>query len=244
MNRSFYKNFAVIVGLDIFLVAFAWYVAHILRFNFNIPPESFSTLKRLLPVVIALKILGFFFWDLYRGMWRYTSLRDLANIIRASTVGSLAIILLILFFHGFSGYSRSIFIIDWILTTILIAGSRVGIRIFFMVNSREEGRGAYWKRLLPLSAVKKGSRKRLLIIGAGDCGEKIYREIRDNAHLKYDIVGFLDDDPVKANLTVHGVPVLGSIEEIKRVVDRVVADELLIAIPSATSSQSLASSPP
>ena len=77
----------------------------------------------------------------------------------------------------------------------------------------------------------------MLIIGAGDCGEKIFREIRDNAHLQYKVVGFLDDDPEKIGKKIHGVPVLSSISDIQIAAAKVKADEALIAVPSASAKQ-------
>jgi len=84
---------------------------------------------------------------------------------------------------------------------------------------------------------KQAGNKRLIIIGAGNCGEKIYREIRDNAQLKYNVVGFLDDDSAKVGKKIHGIPVLSSIGDVKNVIKKVEADEALIAIPSVNSSQ-------
>jgi FlaA1/EpsC-like NDP-sugar epimerase len=84
---------------------------------------------------------------------------------------------------------------------------------------------------------KAAESKNLLIIGAGDCGEKIFREIRDNARLLYNVVGFLDDDPSKLGMKIHGIPVVGCIAEIQRAAKTLGADEALIAIPSATSEQ-------
>ena len=235
MKRFFYRNFLLVLAIDILLVAFSWYFAHLLRFNFDIPEDHFHTLKRILPLIIGIKILAFFLFDLYQGMWRYTSLNELANIIKASSFGSILIILMVLFAHGFSGVSRSVFIIDWILTLPLISGSRLGIRIYFWLGTHDETTSLNWRRFFPFFDRKGRSTKRLLIIGAGDCGEKIYREIRDNPRLGYQVVGFIDDDPRKPDLKIHGISVLGNTDEVQSIAARVKADEVLIAIPSVTS---------
>ena len=235
IKRFLNKNFILVLAIDILLVAFAWYFAYLLRFNFDIPPDHFHTLKRILPLIIGIKILAFFLFDLYQGMWRYTSLTELANIIKASSFGSILIILMVLFAHGFSGVSRSVFIIDWILTLPLISGSRLGIRIYFWLGTHDETTRLNWRRFFPFFDRKSRSTKRLLIIGAGDCGEKIYREIRDNPRLGYQMVGFIDDDPRKADLKIHGISVLGNTDEVQSIAARVKADEVLIAIPSVTS---------
>ncbi|MCK4390921.1 MAG: polysaccharide biosynthesis protein [Desulfobacterales bacterium] len=236
-TRLLHRNFLSIMGMDALLVMAAWYGAHMLRFNFEIPQASMALLTRALPFIVVIKIVTFYFFDLYQGMWRYTSITDLFNIIKASAVSSFLIIVVVLFSHGFAGFARSVFIIDAGLTIVLISSSRLGIRLYFWL-----GWGDRSLRISPIRFFARSPRspkdvKRLLIIGAGDGGEKIYREIRDNAHLQYKIVGFIDDDRTKTRMKIHGVPVLGATSEMKAIAARVKADESLIAIPSATSQQ-------
>jgi FlaA1/EpsC-like NDP-sugar epimerase len=234
MKRFFHRNFAFVVTTDILLAAFAWYFSHLLRFNFVIPSDQFQTLVRLLPLIVGIKILSFILFDLYYGMWRYTSLADLSNIIKACSVGSAITILMVLFAHGFSGVSRAVFIIDWVLTLLLISGSRVGIRLYFWLCAGDVTTRLNWKTFVPFTSREDRSSKRLLIIGAGDCGEKIYREIHDNPRLGYQVVGFIDDDPKKAEFKIHGIPVLGNTTDLQAIATRVKAEEILIAIPSVT----------
>jgi FlaA1/EpsC-like NDP-sugar epimerase len=129
-------------------------------------------------------------------MWRYTSIADLINIIKASTIASLIIISFILFSTRFEGFSRSVFVIDWCFTILFISAFRLSVRLYF----ERFGADRLWKVIKEVFSrpfIKKVSNsKRLLIIGAGDCAEKIFRELRDNARLKYNVVGFLDDNPV------------------------------------------------
>jgi FlaA1/EpsC-like NDP-sugar epimerase len=235
MKRFFHRNFVFVVTTDILLAAFAWYFSHLLRFNFVIPSDQFQTFIRLLPFIVGIKILSFILFDLYYGMWRYTSLTDLSNIIKACSIGSMVTILMVLFAHGFSGVSRAVFIIDWVLTLLFISGSRVGIRLYFWLCGGDESTSLNWKRFIPLYERKTRTVRRLLIVGAGDYGEKIYREIHDNPRLGYDVVGFLDDDPEKAELKIHGIPVLGNTTDLQTIATRVKADEILIAISSFTS---------
>ncbi|MBL7196349.1 MAG: polysaccharide biosynthesis protein, partial [Desulfobacterales bacterium] len=179
----------------------------------------------------------FYLFDLYRGMWRYTSIADLINIIKASTIASLLIISIILFKTRFEGFARSVFVIDWCFTILFISAFRLSVRLYFEYFGNDE----FWKvvkQILSSPFIKKVSgRKRLLIIGAGDCAEKIFRELRDNARLKYNVVGFLDDNPVKIGKKIHDIPVLGRIKDIKVVTKRARVDEMLIAISSAGSKQ-------
>jgi len=197
-----------------------------------------ALLYQMLPIVLIIKIISFYFFDLYRGMWRYTSLADLLNIIKASCVSTLVIVCLILFSHTrFIGFPRSVFIIDWCFTVLLISGCRLCIRIYFEHISGDKNVSMFTRKAPNFFFKDMADINRLLIIGAGDCGENIYREIHANARLKYYVIGFLDDDINKIGKKIHGIPILSTIEEIESVVKKVRADEALIAIPSANSSQ-------
>jgi len=187
--------------------------------------------------MLVIKLLIFYFFDLYRGMWRYTSISDLFNIIKAASISSFLIVSIIVFWTRFVGYPRSVFIIDWCLTVLLVAGFRLGIRLYFEVVSEQKPWDIVSRTLFGSLRKERHDRKNLLIIGAGDCGEKIYREIRDNARLRYNVVGFLDDDKDKRGMKIHAIPVVGQIEDIKDITKKLRADEALIAIPSASSKQ-------
>ena len=236
--KSFYKNFFIVLAVDLFILAASFYGAHLVRFDFDIPTiHSYLSIKWVLPFVVILKMTVFYFFDLYRGMWRYTSLADLFNIIKASTLSTLVIISLILFKTRFQGFSRSVFVIDWCLTILFISAFRLSVRIYFEHFSKEESWKSVFSTVLGLLPKIQPNRKNLLIIGAGDCGEKIYREIRNNARLRYNVVGFLDDDSTKVGKKIHGIPVLSCIGDINEVAKKIRADEALIAIPSASSNQ-------
>jgi len=235
--RLFYKNFFIVLAIDLLLLAASFYGAHLVRFDFEIPPNTCLSIKWVLPLLVTLKIFIFYFFDLYRGMWRYTSLADLFNIIKASTLSTLVIISIVLFKTRFQGFSRSVFVIDWCLTILFISAFRLSVRICFEHLSEEQPWKAVSSSFLGLLPKKLSGRKNLLIIGAGDCGEKIYREIRNNARLLYNVVGFLDDDSIKVGKKIHGIPVLSDISDISEVVKKIKADEALIAIPSADSNQ-------
>jgi FlaA1/EpsC-like NDP-sugar epimerase len=237
MKRYFYKNFLLICAADALLVAFSWYFANLLRFNFEIPPDSLAPIAHLIPIILGTKMVVFFMFDLYKGMWRYTSIDDLLNIIKASGISTLLVVTVVAFTHGLGGFARAAFVIDWVLTVFMIGGYRLGIRLYFWLGPKDRLSSI---RLLSPFKLKKGERsdsRKLLILGAGDCGEKIYREIQNNARLRYEVVGFLDDDFTKVGKLLHGVPILGTTSELKSVSERIGAEETLIAIPSATSAQ-------
>ena len=236
-TRFLHRNLLVILGIDALLLAAVWYGAHLLRFNFDIPASNLSVMKKAFPLLIGVKIVTFYFFDLYRGMWRYTSITDLLNIIKAASVGSLLSIALISFGTRLAGFARSVFIIDWCLTILLISGFRLSVRLYFELISEDKPWRIVAGTLFWPLRQKHPDCKNLLIIGAGDCGEKIFREIRDNARLGYNVVGFLDDHPSKVGMKIHGVPVIGAIRDIEAAAKSVGADEALIAIPSANSQQ-------
>ncbi len=236
--RFLYKNFIVVLLADILLLSGSLFLAYLIRFDFHLPRSESMLLYQILPFVLIVKIGCFYFFDLYRGMWRYTSIADLLNIIKASFISSLVIICLILFSHTrFIGFSRSVFIIDWCFTVLLISGYRLCIRLYFEKISNDNTSSIPTRQVLTMFFKKMAETKRLLIIGAGDGGEKIYREIHNNDRLMYTVIGFLDDDLTKVGRKIHGVPVLGKIKDIKRIAKKANVDEALIAIPSATSEQ-------
>ncbi len=220
------RNFYFMILADSLLVAASYLSAYGLRFEGAIPPEEWDNIKSTLPWIIPVKIGVFFFFNLYRGMWRYTSLLDLVNVIKAST-GSTALIMLgILLSTHFIGFARSVFIIDWGVTVLFIGGARMIVRIVMT-----EQIDTLLRFRLPS---KDPTSKKLLIIGAGSGGEKVLREIRDNPGVDLEPVGFLDDAREKHGKMIHGIPVLGMIEDATTL--RVDFDEILIAIPSAKGS--------
>jgi len=235
--KLLYKNFFVILGMDILILASSLYIAHLVRFDFDIPQQFLMSFFWILPFVLVIKIASFFYFDLYRGMWRYTSVADLVNIIKASTISTLFIFCFILLRYGFIGFPRSVFLIDWCFTILFIAGFRLTVRIFFEISAKSLSWIDILQSFVGIAKKKIPGTKNLLIIGAGDCGEKIFREIRDNARLQYNVVGFLDDNPAKVGMKIHGVSVIDDAGGIKSIAQKVKADEALIAIPSANSQQ-------
>ncbi|MDY0223571.1 MAG: nucleoside-diphosphate sugar epimerase/dehydratase [Desulfobacterium sp.] len=231
-----YKNFLLILLLDVTLLIGAWYTAYLLRFNFDIPENSVGMTIRLIALVVAVKLLVFYFFRLYQGMWRYTSLIDLFNIVKASVLSTLIILSLFIFSRNLVGFSRSIFVIDCVLTIMFISGIRVALRVYFESASGAKGNPLFPGRLFAGNRKKKDVIN-LLIIGAGDGGEKIHREIRDNARLKYRVVAYLDDDYSKQGKMIHGVPVKGSVNDLNSVARKMDIHEILIAAPSSSSEQ-------
>ena len=220
-------NLYAMLLVDSLLVVICFYLAYLFRFEFEISPNELAAFARTLPYVVIVKISVFALFHLYRGMWRYTSLNDLVSVIKAVFTSSLLIVLWVIMVHRFEGYPRSVFIIDGLLTFVAIGGIRMVIRLYF---TRENGS----KTLSPLrSQSQEDDRKRVLIIGGGDAGEKAVREIRDSPRLGYKAVAFIDDDPSKIGRSIHNVPVVDNIKGIGKTVRNLNVDEVLIAIPSA-----------
>jgi FlaA1/EpsC-like NDP-sugar epimerase len=228
------KNFYLMLLLDAFLVVASYLLAYLLRFEGQIPIKEWKSLTDTLPYIVPFKLSVFMFFGLYKGMWRYTSLVDLFNILKGTIISSGIVMIAILFIYRFEGFPRSVFVLDWILTSIFIAGVRITIRLLLSEREREL-KFLFQNPFSKRKAIRP--QKRLLIIGAGDAGEKMLREIRDNPRLNYEVVGFLDDDPKKRGMRIHGVTVLGSVSRIHDMAYRDEMDEILIATPSASAKQ-------
>jgi FlaA1/EpsC-like NDP-sugar epimerase len=213
---------------DGLIFALSIVVSYLLRFEFSLSPFYIQQIKTVLLWIIPLKVIVFVFSGVYRGMWRYTSIRDFWLLARACLLSTLLILAIILYISGFKGYSRSIFFMDGVFTFLLVGGKLMAIRSYYSGFANPRIR----EELFPKVAYKN-----VLIIGAGDAGEKILREIFENNQLHYRVIGFIDDDPQKKGRSIHGVPVLGNLGKITSIVQSEEIKEILIAIPSAKGDQ-------
>lgn len=178
----------------------------------------------MIGISLAVKPLTYYFFSLYRRMWAYASIQELKLIAAAVTTGSVltALLMIASFSLGaFSRFPRSVLIIDWALSLLLVGGLRLAMRI--MAESKTQ------------NGVKTtaGEGKRVLIIGAGDGGALVVRELQKNPQLNLVPVGFLDDNPAKQKQEVYGVRVIGTISDLPKILDKRQVDEVIIAIPSA-----------
>ena len=223
---SLVKNprFWFILSADILSLIFAHYLSYLVRFEDVSQASEFNFFLPALPLLLSIKLPIFYFFGLYRGMWRYTGMHDMFNILKATILSSIVLITFLLYTNRFMGYSRSVFFLDALFTFLLIYGNRISIRFF------------YQKTPGPRKLFSEGHKqrtKRLLLIGAGDAAEMVIREIQSNKGLPYIPVGLVDDDPAKIGMRVHGVPVVGTIDDLKEHAKRINGEELLIAISSA-----------
>lgn len=209
-----YRKFLIIVA-HVFLICAAYITAFYFRFEFNLPGEYILLILRTLPVLIIIKVLVFAYFRLFSGLWRYVSMDDLWRIVKANITATLIFIVFESFTFRLKGFPRSIFIFDWVLCVGFISGIR-----FVSRGIRERFRPARQQRSV-----------KTLIVGAGEAGIMILRELKNNA--RYDIAGFIDDDPSKKGMLVHGKRVLGDKEKIASLVAHYGVEEIVIAIPSA-----------
>jgi len=204
---------ALIFLADAMAVSFSYWLAFQLRFDFHLPAEEFNHFVATLPIVLMLRLVAFNYFGLYRGIWRYASMDDLVNILKAVAASQVVLAAIVLFFwHG--GFPRSILIIGPALTLVFVGGIR------FTLRATREMR-------------YKGSIKDLpktLIFGAGDLGEGVLRDLKRNKVHRCNVVGFLDDDPALWNHSIHGVSVLGGRKDLSLVVEKYGVDEVVVAV--------------
>jgi UDP-GlcNAc:undecaprenyl-phosphate GlcNAc-1-phosphate transferase len=206
-----YKRRIFEVLLDVVLIILSYWSAYAINF----PPSSpaWKLFIRTLPVLVFIKMGVFLVTGVYRGLWRYTGMSDLIVFAKAVAVSSVASLLLILFAFRFEGYSRKVFVIDAVLMFLLLAGSRLAFRVF--------------RQVLPTVARQNG--RRVLIYGAGDAGELLLRELRNNRELQLAPIGFLDDDPAKNGKVIHGLRVFGGNGDLGAVCLQHEVDEVVIS---------------
>ncbi|MBW2366652.1 MAG: glycosyl transferase [Deltaproteobacteria bacterium] len=211
-----YKKQLLLVILDFGLVAFSYYLSYRLRFDQSIFTEYFKIFLRSLPAVIACKLLAFFIIGVYRGIWGHMSTNDVFVHLKAATLGTILSLAVLTYIYRLEGFSKGVFVIDWLLTTGLLLGTRGSFRIFLDT----------WKR-------KTLSGHDVLIYGAGKGGEILLRELLNNQSLGLKPVGFIDDDILKNGKKLLGYPILGSFQELETVVKKHRPTGLLISFNHA-----------
>jgi len=181
-------------------------------------------------LIVKLPVFGLF--KQYRGWWRYVGISDLRDIFRASLISTLIIVALWFIMGRIDAVranlppdmkrpAEGVCIADMFATVLMLGGLRIVIRLYY-----EEFRTAEAGRL-----------KRFLIVGAGNAGEALLREIHRMPVAQYEVVGFIDDDPIKKGTNIHGIPVLGTVEQLPKVCEERKIEEIAIAMPSASHSE-------
>jgi FlaA1/EpsC-like NDP-sugar epimerase len=204
------------------LAAAALAAAFLLRFEFTLDPSNTKMLLSALPLLLGVKLAVFRAFGLRHLAWRYIGFPELVRMAMANLAGTAAATIALRLAIGRS-FPRSIHIIDLLLCLTLMVAAHTVVRLLF------EPRGD--------AAASSGARQRIVIYGAGKAGVTLLREIVANPQIGYDVAAFLDDDPQKSNLRIHGVRVLGGRQELTEIVRRHHVAEVLMALPTATGNQ-------
>jgi len=186
----------------------------------------------LLPIVLVIKMTVFGLMKMFRGSWRYVGMRDVLSVAKATHLSTFFYVVVFFSIEYFTSYlhedkagffssrgqfPQAVFLLDWGTTIAVVCGARIAVRL-------------YHEEVRPESPT---GRRTCLIVGAGDTGEALLREVLRMQVDRYRVVGFLDDDTSKHGSYIHGVPVLGSIDQVRKICEKHEVEELLLALPRA-----------
>ncbi len=208
-----YKRRIFEVFLDAFLITLSYYAAYLLVLGPFESSSNWGLFINTLPLVIVLKLFAFLAAGVYRGLWRYTGINDFITFLKGVASGSIFIIVAILLLYRFQNFSRAVFIVDGLILLLAVVGSRLAFRLI--------------RELLPIAHINDG--RRVLIYGAGDGGELVLRELRNNPKWNYRPVGFLDDDPLKKDKVINGLKVYDSNGTLTDLCERKEVQEILLS---------------
>jgi len=207
---------------DVIAIVTSLHLAFLLRFDMGIYSYYLKNIWIFTITFLLVRLSVFYFFGLYHISWTYVSLYDMLAIVKAATL-STALLGTSIFFLGknlsaFLIFPRSVIAIDYLLTLIFIGGIRTAKRCYLQINVKGHTDG-----------------ERVLIVGAGDTGERIVREMEKDKRGRYYPLAFVDDDPAMHKVTIRGVKVLGTRQDIPRLIQQLQIDMVLIATPSASS---------
>ncbi len=209
-----YGRFGIEIGLDFVLLTVAYYFSYVVRFEGLLDIAWLDLFVKSVPLVVGIQLGALVLLMVYRTLWRYLSVADAVVILRATTVGTGAAALALLLVFRFENFSRAVFVFDWLLASALIISSRAF---------------ALWLRHWFTSRPRSGTR-RVLIVGATDGGSVALRLLTRVGAGPYHAVGFLDDDPGKRYRRLGGVPIVGTTDELEKVVPRLRIDVVVLAL--------------
>jgi FlaA1/EpsC-like NDP-sugar epimerase len=205
----------VVTFFFIFQTVLANYLAFILKFE-GVPPALYLKIfLSYLPVLLLVRILFFFQAGLHKDLWRYASVGDLLKIVKSTTAGTVVFLVIVKFLAGNALYPSSVYVLDWLLLVMISGGSRLVPQL--LRDNHHTGPAA----------------KKILVYGAGDAGERLVRDMKNNDKYKFEVIGFIDDDPYKKGLEMHGLPIFGTQAVLGDIVEKYRPDEIVISIPSA-----------
>lgn len=209
-----YKRRVFEVFLDALLITLSYYASYTLLYGPIENSPNWNLFITTAPLLVILKLGSFLFVGVYRGLWRYTSIDDLITFVKGVVLGSVTSVLSILLLFRFQNFSRSVFILDAVMLLFGLVASRMAFRLI--------------RQVLPNRPL--GDTRRILIYGAGDGGEMILRELKNNSDWRYTPVGFIDDDPAKTNKVIHGLRVYETNGSLRSVARAEMVEEILISV--------------
>ena len=226
LARTQRKRFAFFLIADIFFVVLSVWLAFLLRFEGEIPAQYFQGgFQAALALVFLATIPVFVFFRMYSFTWSYVSMGDLLLLARALFVSALLGAGAFFFLRGeefFSGFPRSVFLLAYLLMFLFTAGLRLSKRAYLQWTAGRKNRA---------------QKERTLIVGARDEGEELLRSMLQSQKSKYLPVGFVDANSSRVGATIHGVGVLGTIDDITRIVQEYEVETVIIALPAANSKE-------
>ena len=208
------KRTVFAIGLDLLLIAISYLGAYFLRMNFRLTEPEWTAVVRALPIVLVVRSFVFYRYGLYLSVYKYTSTADIVRILKAVTMGSAVIMTMVVLLYRFVAFPRTLFVLEFFLLTLLLLGSRFSFRLFHEIGKESHGANV----------------RKVGIVGAGDFGERVARELRNNKKNPSSVRCFIDDDPGKIGLTMLGVPIAGPIARLDEIVSLYHLDNVVIAI--------------
>lgn len=208
-----YKRRIFEVFLDVFLISFSYYAAYVLLYGTIEDDGNWELFISTAPLLVVLKLFAFLASGVYRGIWRYTSVGDFITFTKGVIIGSVISVVAVLVLYRFQNFSRAVFVVDGLILLLLLVGSRMAFRLI--------------REFLPNASQADG--RRVLIYGAGDGGEMVLRELRNNGSWNYEPVGFLDDDPLKKDKVINGLQVFDANGSLAKICRDQAIQEILIS---------------
>ena len=223
MANRIHRNRKYLVFIyDTLAVIASIFLAYISRFDFHFTSDTLLILGQYLLWTYPVKVTVFYFFGLYKGMYRYTSIWDLLNVAKATILSSLVINTFFVTIPALRALPPSVLFLDFVFTSTLLSLVRVTIRLYYSGSII----------VTPNKTNAPENNIKLLLIGAGDTGEKIARDILSNTNNEFNIVGFLDDNVEKIGSSIHGIPVIDRITTLNNL--SINYDEILITAPGAS----------
>lgn len=209
-----------IVIHDLIMVSLAWWLAFLVRYDFSFDQIAEALFLKTFPTIVIIQGVVLWWAGTYRGIWRFASIPDVWNIIRAALLGILIVSVVLFLIDRLQGMPRSVLLLYPLLLILLLSAPRMLYRM--------------WKSH-SFSLPDINNRKRVLVLGAGQSGELLVRDmLHDSEYLP---IGFLDDKAALKGTKIHGIPVLGPLDHLAQHISQDDADIIIIAIPSANTTQ-------